>query len=176
MRGKAPQGLPHGADFRITPAYAGKSLTAVLLIHGGRDHPRLCGEKACMCAIGGVTAGSPPPMRGKAWVRGTSNNRQGITPAYAGKSRGRSRFRLLSKDHPRLCGEKASHHTACVHAARITPAYAGKSSPHLSGVFNSRDHPRLCGEKFFQYASALQMSGSPPPMRGKDLFPVLICH
>ena len=147
MRGKAPQGLPHGADFRITPAYAGKSLTAVLLIHGGRDHPRLCGEKACMCAIGGVTAGSPPPMRGKAWVRGTSNNRKGITPAYAGKSRGRSRFRLLSKDHPRLCGEKSSLMISLmgysgspppmrgkVHPlylvperCRITPAYAGKS-------------------------------------------------
>ena len=123
-----------------------------------------------MCAIGGVTAGSPPPMRGKAWVRGTSNNRKGITPAYAGKSRGRSRFRLLSKDHPRLCGEKASHHTACVHAARITPAYAGKSSPHLSGVFNSRDHPRLCGEKLISLHKSSSERGSPPPMRGKVFF------
>ena len=147
MRGKAPQGLPHGADFRITPAYAGKSLTAVLLIHGGRDHPRLCGEKACMCAIGGVTAGSPPPMRGKAWVRGTSNNRKGITPAYAGKREWKRNCTSASWDHPRLCGEKHMEVYAicditgspppmrgkvckmifCELLNRITPAYAGKS-------------------------------------------------
>ena len=149
MRGKVPMSQVYEDMRGITPAYAGKSLTAVLLIHGGRDHPRLCGEKACMCAIGGVTAGSPPPMRGKAWVRGTSNNRKGITPAYAGKSRGRSRFRLLSKDHPRLCGEKASHHTACVHAARITPAYAGKSFFSMHRHYKCQDHPRLCGEKIY---------------------------
>ena len=126
MRGKAPQGLPHGADFRITPAYAGKSLTAVLLIHGGRDHPRLCGEKACMCAIGGVTAGSPPPMRGKAWVRGTSNNRKGITPAYAGKSPLFQNVRQCIEDHPRLCGEKADTAQNLANSAGSPPPMRGK--------------------------------------------------
>ena len=170
MRGKVVETLDKALDGGITPAYAGKSARWLQGQPLLQDHPRLCGEKGFGLFPQPLHTGSPPPMRGKVPMSQVYEDMRGITPAYAGKSRGRSRFRLLSKDHPRLCGEKASHHTACVHAARITPAYAGKSSPHLSGVFNSRDHPRLCGEKFFQYASALQMSGSPPPMRGKGIF------
>ena len=69
-----------------------------------------------------------------------------ITPAYAGKSVPVDPRRLLSGDHPRLCGEKvaASQKQACesgspppmrgkapskakeAASGRITPAYAGK--------------------------------------------------
>ena len=51
----------------------------------------------------------------------------------------------------------------------ITPAYAGKS--HLIEFFliNIRDHPRLCGEKCKREACYTCYTGSPPPMRGKDL-------
>ena len=45
MRGKAPQGLPHGANFGITPAYAGKSYFHENNPRKNQDHPRLCGEK-----------------------------------------------------------------------------------------------------------------------------------
>ena len=45
MRGKAPRGLPHGADFGITPAYAGKSFDTHSFGFDKQDHPRLCGEK-----------------------------------------------------------------------------------------------------------------------------------
>ena len=72
MRGKVLDGYKDNPYYRITPAYAGKRASGFSLNLYIQDHPRLCGEKACMCAIGGVTAGSPPPMRGKAWVRGTS--------------------------------------------------------------------------------------------------------
>ena len=106
MRGKAPQGLPHGADFRITPAYAGKSLTAVLLIHGGRDHPRLCGEKAYKATQDDFDKGSPPPMRGKVLGASVHSRRKGITPAYAGKSLTGTVLTRPPRDHPRLCGEK----------------------------------------------------------------------
>ena len=110
------------------------------------NHPRLCGEKRFAPASSSLVRGSPPPMRGKV-VRGQRCQQViGITPAYAGK---RHRFRipaLLSRDHPRLCGEKFQS----VHRwtffigspppmrgkvnrtsekpvpARITPAYAGK--------------------------------------------------
>ena len=87
MRGKA---FPHKACVpaaRITPAYAGKSLTAVLLIHGGRDHPRLCGEKHGQKQKHRQTKGSPPPMRGKAFLLFVHTHFIRITPAYAGKRR-----------------------------------------------------------------------------------------
>ena len=43
----------------------GKGLISYKLIHGGEDHPRLCGEKIIAENFAGGTAGSPPPMRGK---------------------------------------------------------------------------------------------------------------
>ena len=35
----------------ITPAYAGKSLGSISIRSHIRDHPRLCGEKSCVCAM-----------------------------------------------------------------------------------------------------------------------------
>ena len=32
-----------------------------------------------------------------------------------------------------------------------------------------KDHPRLCGEKNFIRVHRVRQSGSPPPMRGKDI-------
>ena len=86
-------------------------------------------------------------MRGKGKYKSLGTMGYGITPAYAGK---RIKYRSLSyctRDHPRLCGEKAStkawelwgtgspppmrgkgSSTAAYRTAQgITPAYAGKS-------------------------------------------------
>ena len=52
---------------------------------------------------------------------------------------------------------------------RITPAYAGKSWRRLHGNRKCEDHPRLCGEKFDQLSNIMCTTGSPPPMRGKDI-------
>ena len=54
---------------------------------------------------------------------------------------------------------------------RITPAYAGKSMFYASQGLHRRDHPRLCGEKSMLAFKSPKMSGSPPPMRGKDPYP-----
>ena len=59
----------------------------------------------------------------------------------------------------------------CGHTAgRITPAYAGKSGTFSAGDHAAQDHPRLCGEKYSQLYQVFHCGGSPPPMRGKDLF------
>ena len=50
---------------RITPAYAGKSLTHHLERLESKDHPRLCGEKLKHVGKRPARTGSPPPMRGK---------------------------------------------------------------------------------------------------------------
>ena len=70
----------------ITPAYAGKSLTILILYTDRWDHP--------------------PRMRGKVLAALMPENRVRITPAYAGKSFSRSMWSRASWDHPRVCGEK----------------------------------------------------------------------
>ena len=58
--------------------------------------------------------------------------------------------------------------------ARITPAYAGKRSDLCRLSEASEDHPRLCGEKVFPEVQPIQISGSPPPMRGKARYSVAL--
>ena len=136
--------------------------------------------------------GSPPPMRGKGRVFCHAVSVDRITPAYAGKSHTVFPFAHVKEDHPRLCGEKAlaillaigklgspppmrgkaARFLQFLPPAGITPAYAGKSGV-LSGVLYAfEDHPRLCGEKKCPLVRAYSILGSPPPMRGKDLYHV----
>ena len=108
-------------------------------------------------------------MRGKVYSPKPLSRYDGITPAYAGKRSRSVGTKSISKDHPRLCGEKIvsngrsidalgspppmrgkgipKYHTAL--QAGITPAYAGKSSTRCAVRYSPRDHPRLCGEKLF---------------------------
>ena len=90
----------------ITPAYAEKSYTRLVLLRPMWDHPRVCGEKTFLEPKGQTRLGSPPRMRGKGCnlARGVRPDR--ITPAYAGKSRYLMRKSGEQKDHPRVCGEK----------------------------------------------------------------------
>ena len=48
MRGKVAGGSDTDHQLRITPAYAGKSISAYALVYLSGDHPRLCGEKSLM--------------------------------------------------------------------------------------------------------------------------------
>ena len=52
---------------------------------------------------------------------------------------------------------------------RITPAYAGKSAGDRLTIHIKWDHPRLCGEKLSGTLTPKTDSGSPPPMRGKEI-------
>ena len=55
-------------------------------------------------------------------------------------------------------------------SAGITPAYAGKSVFVSFFVCVCWDHPRICGEKVHRAEPRGLHRGSPPHMRGKDLF------
>ena len=132
---------------------------------------------------------SPPRMRGKVHPAHHAEQGDGITPAYAGKSRCNLPSTAPWKDHPRVCGEKASpmmkpapplgspprvrgkakKRCRSCPLTRITPAYAGKR-PAASAARSAKwDHPRVCGEKGCCKFSSRNHSGSPPRMRGKDL-------
>ena len=191
MRGKAVCGGVFEPSGGITTAYAGKSRLFRHSPSRFRDHPRLCGEKERLSQYCSAPAGSPPPMRGKDANASKAIADHGITPAYAGK---REVFRLslaVSWDHPRLCGEKSWTNSSSVlmlgspppmrgkgsmttqpqPCFRITPAYAGKSSLSSFSTCRAWDHPRLCGEKSSHVPLDAALTGSPPPMRGKGLYP-----
>ena len=169
MRGRAASGIRSHAAAGITPAYAGKRHMghAALLVH--RDHPRVCGEEACMqCTLQGH-GGSPPRMRGRA-------------SAWPPVLR-------PPKDHPRVCGEeidRQGHHAddwgspprmrgrgpqrgPGRGAPGITPAYAGKSCSSTGRAGGRGDHPRVCGEEAYCFVVCRCSVGSPPRMRGRAL-------
>ena len=188
MRGKVSDKISGIQSTRITPAYAGKSLQRGFHGFGYQDHPRLCGEKDNGNYAPENLRGSPPPMRGKALNLLYQRLSAGITPAYAGKSCMGSAPETAFEDHPRLCGEKFQHtkyisydpgspppmrgkavlKDAIVRSSRITPAYAGKRMRCRKTTLGVWDHPRLCGEKLVEETGDLLITGSPPPMRGKD--------
>ena len=167
MRGKDfLQGLHRFRD-GITPAYAGKSNKKWRRKNPRQDHPRVCGEKRGCVGVAGALYGSPPRMRGKGQVPAAITARQGITPAYAGKSDWRDHRPYHRQDHPRVCGEKGRFQrqlqhgrgspprmrgkvpdkSAQVSRKGITPAYAGKRQViNFIGALY-KDHPRVCGEK-----------------------------
>ena len=188
MRGKETPSLVVVRGSRITPAYAGKSLPEELEQALPKDHPRVCGEKACMqCTLQGH-GGSPPRMRGKGRRNGRAFPGNGITPAYAGKSFLMFLRSGLLRDHPRVCGEKGSRifqdpagmgspprmrgkvmrRFSASAVGGITPAYAGKRLLRQLRHITSRDHPRVCGEKSGRRGLRVRQWGSPPRMRGKE--------
>ena len=191
VRGKGYVGGMISGALGITPACAGKSLTASYLYQLWWDHPRVCGEKCPSFLIASQTPGSPPRVRGKALSAAAKPATSGITPACAGKRLFALCRLVFSEDHPRVCGEKAlklikqvlamgspprvrgkgpvcSGHNLTI---RITPACAGKSMMVSSYVTDTWDHPRVCGEKRNMSTSMVAALGSPPRVRGKVTYP-----
>ena len=125
MRGKAGRGLLGSPHRGITPAYAGKRRRDPLTVPLLEDHPRICGEKVLCPPPSLLLTGSPPHMRGKVIFSRRALRVSGITPAYAGKSSRISGRRTLSRDHPRICGEK--------HALIIVRVTVIGSPPHMRG-------------------------------------------
>ena len=169
MRGKGPQIVRCTLDFRITPAYAGKSWLAHDCRRKIRDHPRLCGEKNAPVPARVPEMGSPPPMRGKGSSHSFKKSSIGITPAYAGKSYRMSGYIGVLVGSPPPMRGKGFAGLPIRSRAGITPAYAGKRS--YGGWLKEvrQDHPRLCGEKSMDERAEIVETGSPPPMRGKVL-------
>ena len=86
-------------------------------------------------------------MRGKEGEKVLVIDQERITPAYAGKRLPPLDAASLSRDHPRICGEKYIYESNKAVATRITPAYAGKSEATARDMSETKDHPRICGEK-----------------------------
>ena len=152
----------------------------------------LCGEKLLSLNGSAQSIGSPSRMRGKEGDELGLGQTIRITPAYAGKSKSLPSLHIGSRDHPRVCGEKArlgrfwlsawgspphmrgkgvslSGH---ISVKRITPACAGKSHVFPRSAQVQWDHPRVCGEKKKAEEMGATTKGSPPRVRGKAFHPV----
>ena len=105
-RGKGFGGLHMSVFSRITPAWAGKSMTAPGRSSRTGDHPRVGGEKAENLLPEICLPGSPPRGRGKGDFHIVTHTKVGITPAWAGKSGGPASLSPAPWDHPRMGGEK----------------------------------------------------------------------
>ena len=194
LKGSPPRG--RGKDVKgnswdklpgITPAWAGKSHPATPTTSGGRDHPRVGGEKFYTGRGNCAVKGSPPRGRGKAVYLTHTGQGPGITPAWAGKSRTGFCGITLKRDHPRVGGEKQPSTSCDKHlqgspprgrgkefassaafaCAGITPAWAGKRAA-IERVWKQwQDHPRVGGEKIASCTVCRVSMGSPPRGRGK---------
>ena len=106
VRGKAEKAANDENAERITPACAGKRHRQRIASQAGKDHPRVCGEKTLTKWSHWIIAGSPPRVRGKGAFHKYPERFARITPACAGKSLSVTFFPSVSRDHPRVCGEK----------------------------------------------------------------------
>ena len=73
-------------------------------------------------------------MRGKGHLTLAVSHMHRITPAYAGKSFIRELLLIVSRDHPRICGEKMS--------MDVGPLFGLGSPPRMRGKATSRTRRR----------------------------------
>ena len=126
-------------------------------------------------------------MRGKQIEAAPHGERDGITPAHAGKTQWYELRHHRRRDHPRACGENSPwllfdkgirgspprmRGKLCAVSSDcadfgITPAHAGKTPSRDFGPFLAGDHPRACGENTPLTREKPAQRGSPPRMRGK---------
>ena len=135
MRGKPTEHVSFFETDRITPADAGKTARCTYDTNLNRDHPRGCGENLSLKFKIRKSAGSPPRMRGKLNTKMPAYPLSRITPADAGKTKGRTQKRALSWDHPRGCGENLVHLLRGLLPPGSPPRMRGKrASVRKSGV------------------------------------------
>ena len=169
MRGKEKWQKLFACWTRITPAYAGKSLSARKASDAYEDHPRVCGEKISGTTLITTQQGSPPRMRGKAPSLRERLHWHRITPAYAGKSGISPGFLLSYRDHPRVCGEKESVNDGTAIRAGSPPRMRGKARSCQANTSVTRITPAYAGKSRRVREPDTQTAGSPPRMRGKGL-------
>ena len=171
---------------RIIPAYAGSTHPHGRMRPVGGDHPRIRGEHKDEEKTATIEGGSSPHTRGALVESLLSVDDNGIIPAYAGSTTGRTGWRPLVRDHPRIRGEHrgertvdsssrgSSPHTRGAlprpewefYRSRIIPAYAGSTQVRggHEGVYG--DHPRIRGEHEEAVDWLLRVPGSSPHTRG----------
>ena len=91
--------------YGLIPAHAGKTRTSRLYSYTVRAHPRSRGENVKRVLVDWVLSGSSPLTRGKRHGPRPPDQRGGLIPAHAGKTRGAPVRRRRGPAHPRSRGE-----------------------------------------------------------------------
>ena len=126
------------------------------------------GEKSVAHSFCRMYPGSPPHGRGKVMKANKKVKENGITPAWAGKSR-ECRYALTNEwDHPRVGGEKPARSSCKAVSSGSPPRGRGKASRPSVCRGPQWDHPRVGGEKNAGFTKTDIAAGSPPRGRGKD--------
>ena len=172
----------------ITPARAGKTIEAILVIVKAEDHPRSCGKDSHLHQSGSPASGSPPLVRERPTMTPLKLRTTRITPARAGKTPLPSYACLAIGDHPRSCGKDLSASNSLGNSTGspplvrerlriragpetppwITPARAGKTLFDDPDRLVHQDHPRSCGKDLLIWVCNAALLGSPPLVRERQ--------
>ena len=147
VRGKAFLAIHRQVIQWITPACAGKSMHMSFWWGIKEDHPRVCGEKSPCNLFWDAFQGSPPRVRGKAAWFCRCGLPIGITPACAGKSVFFDLFCIITKDHPRVCGEKCSTNHRIYPESGSPPRVRGKADQAKEAALADRITPACAGKR-----------------------------
>ena len=105
VRGALP-GDSLDADLdRLTPACAGNTIAALLVVLIVATYPRVCGEHSICRATDPVDNDLPPRVRGALLSLQRARFPRRLTPACAGSTRCRRGSPGRSSTYPRVCGE-----------------------------------------------------------------------
>ena len=134
----------------LTPAFARKSTSRLLLFRHSLDYPRIRGEKNRVMPRIASYVGSPPHSRGKDVHTGPGRTYAGITPAFAGKRRTNGTGRITTEDHPRIRGEKKRNGTPPVWAYGSPPHSRGKDAFNRLKFCRCRITPAFAGKRYLR--------------------------
>ena len=186
-RGKLGNNLASALPSGLIPAHAGKTRTLLHQSRAPRAHPRSRGENKLQEALKANAAGSSPLTRGKPLLHRTTQARERLIPAHAGKTPSRSGHTAQAQAHPRSRGEnvleeiggdvaKGSSPLTRGKPARrssqsvrqwLIPAHAGKTGGRLRWSMTRGAHPRSRGENVPSVLIPSEAVGSSPLTRGK---------
>jgi hypothetical protein len=146
VRGRLPLPQPQRDVVRTTPARTGSTVAAAGPCSALADHPRVCGDDACVLSRSVVAVGPPPRARGRHLVDRGGVQAIRTTPACAGTTR-----------------------TRCTRSGtvRTTPACAGTTPPASTPTRCRSDHPRGCGDDPWYVDNNIPLPGLPPRVRGQ---------
>ena len=192
-RGKLGNNLASALPSGLIPAHAGKTRTLLHQSRAPRAHPRSRGENKLQEALKANAAGSSPLTRGKPLLHRTTQARERLIPAHAGKTPSRSGHTAQAQAHPRSRGENVLPGlpgAVCAGSSPLTrgklgiepnltiargliPAHAGKTHARRCLPRSNRAHPRSRGENLSSDSRTFFRTGSSPLTRGKP-FSVVI--
>ena len=186
-RGKLPRVVRAVGYSRLIPAWAGKTSNEVIGSPVLRAHPRVGGENPGTYAAVGAVPGSSPRGRGKLVAPRTDLLREGLIPAWAGKTASAHATTLLTQAHPRVGGENLKLASTPLpdpgssprgrgklevrllgrRGLGLIPAWAGKTLCFQPSALLGGAHPRVGGENRGLEAVCPILEGSSPRGRGK---------